>query len=78
MTLYHGLGVPLLVGASRKAFIGRLTGEEVAGRRASGSIGAAMAAVAQGVQIVRVHDVRETRQALAVWHAAMHTRALPS
>jgi dihydropteroate synthase len=71
LTLLHGLGVPLVVGASRKAFIGRLTGEPVAGRRVAGSLGAAVAIVMQGVQIVRVHDVAETRQALAVWQAAM-------
>jgi dihydropteroate synthase len=78
LALYHGLGVPLLVGASRKGFIGKLTGEDVAGKRVMGSIAAAIAAVMQGVQIVRVHDVRETSQALAVWHAVMHTRSLPS
>ena len=71
LTLLHGLGVPLLVGASRKAFIGRLTGEPVAGKRVAGSLGAAVAIVMQGVQIVRVHDVAETRQALAVWQAAV-------
>jgi dihydropteroate synthase len=71
LTLLHGLGVPLLVGASRKAFIGRLTGEKVAGKRVAGSVGAAVAIAMQGVQVVRVHDVAETRQALAVWQAAM-------
>ena len=71
LTLFHGLGVPLLVGASRKGFIGKLTGEKVAGRRVAGSLGAAVAIVMQGVQVVRVHDVAETRQALAVWQAAM-------
>jgi len=69
--LLHGLGVPLLVGASRKGFIGRLTGENVAARRVAGSLGAALAIVMQGVQVVRVHDVAETRQALAVWRAAV-------
>jgi dihydropteroate synthase len=72
LTLLHGLGVPLLVGASRKAFIGKLTGESVAGRRVAGSLGAAVAIVQQGIHIVRVHDVAETRQALAVWRAATH------
>jgi dihydropteroate synthase len=71
LTLLHGLGVALVVGASRKAFIGKLTGETVAGKRVFGSIGAAVAMVMQGVQVVRVHDVAETRQALAVWRAAM-------
>ena len=71
LTLLHGLGVPLVVGASRKSFIGKLTGETVAGRRISGSLGAAVAIVMQGVQVVRVHDVAETRDALAVWQAAV-------
>jgi dihydropteroate synthase len=73
LTLFHGLGVPLVVGASRKGFIGKLTGEAVAARRVAGSLGAAVAIVMQGVQMVRVHDVAETRQALAVWQAAMAT-----
>jgi len=75
LTLLHGLGVALLVGASRKGFIGKLTGETVAARRVAGSLGAAVAIVMQGVQMVRVHDVAETRQALAVWQAAMHASA---
>ncbi|MGI9465161.1 MAG: dihydropteroate synthase, partial [Aestuariivirgaceae bacterium] len=67
-TLFHGLGVPLVFGASRKAFIGALTGEKQAGRRASGSVGAALAALSQGVQVIRVHDVDETAKASAVYH----------
>ncbi len=63
------LGVPLLLGASRKRFIGTLSGEEQAEQRAPGSIAAALAGVAQGVQILRVHDVKKTRQALDVWQA---------
>lgn len=70
LSLLHGLGVPLLVGASRKGFIGALTGVAVAADRVAGSIGAALAAVAQGAHIVRVHDVRATREALTVWEAA--------
>jgi dihydropteroate synthase len=67
--LFHGLGVGLVVGASRKGFIGAISGERNARRRASGSIAAALAAAAQGAQMVRVHDVAETAQALAVWQA---------
>lgn len=69
--LFHALGVPVLVGASRKRFIGTLTGVEQASERVSGSIGAALAAAGQGAQIIRVHDVAETRQALSVWEAAV-------
>lgn len=70
LSLLHGLGVPLLVGASRKSFIGSLTGESDPLKREAGSTAAALAAVAQGAQILRVHDVRATRQAVAVWRAA--------
>ena len=69
LNLYHGLGVPLLLGASRKAFIGAITGESQAGLRMAGSVGVAIAAAAQGAQIIRVHDVRESVQALATWMA---------
>ncbi len=71
LSLFHGLGVPMLVGASRKRFIGALSGEPEAKQRVPGSIAAALIAAAQGVQILRVHDVRETRQALQVWGPAM-------
>ena len=66
------LGSPVLLGASRKAFIGWLTGVETAGDRLGGSVGAALAAVEGGADIVRVHDVAATAQALAVRHAAVH------
>lgn len=69
LSLFHGLGCPILLGASRKRFIGAIGGEAQADRRASGSIAVALAGVAQGVQILRVHDIWETRQALALWQA---------
>ena len=62
------LGYPLLAGLSRKATIGALTGRDVDDRMA-GSVAAALAAVARGAAIVRVHDVRETADALKVWRA---------
>ena len=70
LSLLHGLGVPVMLGASRKSFIGKLTGEKVAGERVMGSVGAALAGVAQGAQLLRVHDVKATREALTVWEAA--------
>jgi dihydropteroate synthase len=70
LALLHGLGVPLMVGASRKRFIGALTGVEDAGQRVSGSVGAALAAVGQGAHLLRVHDVAATRDAITVWEAA--------
>jgi dihydropteroate synthase len=62
------LGRPLLVGASRKSFIGRLTGEPPQGRLA-GSLAAAGWAALQGAAVLRVHDVAETTRFLAVWDA---------
>jgi dihydropteroate synthase len=69
LTLLHGLGVPVLLGASRKSFIGALSGIGDARQRVPGSIAAALQGAAHGVQILRVHDVAETRQALSVWEA---------
>lgn len=63
---FAALGVPLMVGLSRKAMIGTLTGREV-DQRAAGSAAAAIIAVQKGAMIVRVHDVAVTRDALAVW-----------
>ncbi len=64
----HGLGLPILAGVSRKSFIGALTGEDDPARRLAGSLAAGLFAVARGAAILRVHDVRETVQALRVWH----------
>jgi dihydropteroate synthase len=61
------LGCRLLVGVSRKGFIGRLTGEAVAQRRVAGSVAAGLAALLGGAAILRVHDVAETVQAVRVW-----------
>ncbi len=71
LSLFHGLGVALLVGASRKRFIGGLGQGKEPKSREPGSHAAAIASAAQGVQILRVHDVAGSRQALAVWHASM-------
>ncbi|MFM7084559.1 MAG: dihydropteroate synthase [Hyphomicrobium sp.] len=71
LSLYHGLGVPVLLGVSRKKLIGQLSKEEHPKERVSGSLAAALAAIAQGVQILRVHDVAETLQAVRVWQAIL-------
>lgn len=71
LSLFHGLGVPVLLGASRKRLIGSITGKADPKERLSGSLGVAIAGAAQGVQILRVHDVAETRQALDVWMASV-------
>ena len=62
------MNVPLLVGLSRKSMLGKITGNEV-GDRIHASIAAALLAVAKGASIVRVHDVKATRDALAVYNA---------
>ena len=67
LPLRHDL--PQLVGVSRKSRIGAITGREVPAERVAGSIAAALFAVQQGAKIVRVHDVKETRDALNVWQA---------
>ncbi|RKF17194.1 dihydropteroate synthase [Roseovarius spongiae] len=69
LSLFHGLGCPILLGASRKRFIGDIGGTPEAADRVPGSIAVALAGIAQGVQIARVHDVAETRAALALWRA---------
>jgi dihydropteroate synthase len=67
LSMFHGLGVALLVGVSRKNMIGVLTGEKVAANRAAGSVGGALHAALLGAQILRVHDVASTVQALRVF-----------
>lgn len=62
-------GFPLLIGVSRKGMIGELTGEANAAERVHGSVAAALASVARGAQIVRVHDVKATADALKAWEA---------
>lgn len=71
LSLFHGLGVPLLLGASRKKFIGTISKTNAAHDRMPGSLAVALAALKHGTQIVRVHDVLETAQAIALWRAAM-------
>ena len=68
--VFHGLGCPILLGASRKKFIATLGQAAQIDTRVHGSVAVALAAVAQGVQILRVHDVFATRSALTLWQAA--------
>jgi dihydropteroate synthase len=76
LSLFHALGLPLLLGASRKRFIGTIGAEAEAARRMPGSLAVALWGIAQGVQMIRVHDVTETRQALSLWQAC--TRGEPA
>jgi dihydropteroate synthase len=67
LAMFHGLGVPILFGASRKRMVGALTNGAPVSERLGGSVALAMKAIEAGVQIVRVHDVTETVQAARVW-----------
>ncbi len=69
MDAFHRFGCPIMLGASRKSFIGALTGDDNPKNRLAGSLAAALSALDQGVQIFRVHDVRETKQAFDVHQA---------
>jgi dihydropteroate synthase len=78
LALLHGLGCPIVLGASRKRTIGALSGEAPVDRRLGGSIAFALKAVEQGAQIVRVHDVPETVQALRVWRGLRDAALAPA
>jgi dihydropteroate synthase len=67
LALFHTLGCPILFGASRKRMIGALDNEAAADQRLGGSVALHYQAAAHGAQLLRVHDVAETRQALRVW-----------
>ena len=67
LALFHTLGCPILFGASRKRMIGALDNEAAADARLGGSIALHYQAAGQGAQLLRVHDVAETRQALRIW-----------
>ena len=75
LALFHSLGCPLVIGPSRKRTIGALSGEAPVDKRLGGSIAFALKGAEQGAQIVRVHDVFETVQALRVWRG-MRDQAL--
>lgn len=72
LSIFHGLGCPVLLGASRKRFIGTLGGAEEALDRLGGSVAVALHGVAQGMQILRVHDTFATSQAIRL-HMAVTT-----
>jgi dihydropteroate synthase len=66
LALLHGLGLPILFGASRKSLISHVAGDVPVDQRLPGSLALALAAAGQGVQLLRVHDVAATVQALAL------------
>ena len=67
LAMFHGLGCPVMLGASRKRMIGALANEAPADQRLGGSIALALKGAEAGIQLLRVHDVPETVQALRVW-----------
>jgi len=69
ISLFHSLGCAILLGVSRKRFIGDIGQVPVARDRVAGSIAVGLSALAQGVQLLRVHDVAETAQAVRLWRA---------
>lgn len=77
LALLHGLGCPIMVGASRKRTIGALANEAPADKRLAGSLAFALKAAGQGAQLLRVHDVPETVQALRVWRGLRDAALTP-
>jgi len=75
LAIFHGLGCPIMLGASRKRLIGALSNEAPVGERLGGSVALALKGAEAGVQLLRVHDVPETVQALRVWRG-LRDRAL--
>ncbi|CAN5283615.1 dihydropteroate synthase [soil metagenome] len=75
LALFHGLGCPIMLGVSRKRLIGALSNEAPVGARLGGSVALAIKGAEAGVQLLRVHDVAETVQALRVWRG-LRDRAL--
>jgi len=78
LSLFHGLGCPILLGVSRKSFIGALTGTDRAGDRDPGSLALGLAAIEHGVQILRVHDVAGTCQGLTLWDVVRQSAEAPA
>lgn len=70
ISLFHSLGCPILLGASRKRLIGAVADAPETAQRVPGSLALALQSISQGVQFLRVHDVAETKQALSLWQAA--------
>ena len=73
LSIYHDLGCPILLGASRKRFIGTIGNAPDPLDRTAGSVAVALHGAAQAVQILRVHDTFETRQALSLQQAIFGT-----
>jgi dihydropteroate synthase len=77
LAILHGLGCPVMLGASRKRMIGALSSEAPSGERLAGSLALALKGAEQGVQLLRVHDVAETVQAIRVWRGLRDAALAP-
>ncbi len=77
LALFHGLGCPVMLGASRKRMIGALSNEAPVEERLGGSLALALVGMARGVQMLRVHDVPESVQALHVWRGLKDQALMP-
>jgi dihydropteroate synthase len=77
LSLFQGLGCPVLLGASRKRIIGALSNEAPSDQRLGGSIALALKGMEQGAQVIRVHDVPETVQALHIWRGMRDAALAP-
>ncbi len=77
LSLFHGLGCPIVLGASRKRLIGAVSNEAAVEKRLGGSIALALAGAQQGAQLLRVHDVFETVQALRIWRGLRDAALTP-
>lgn len=77
LAMLHGLGCPIMIGASRKRTIGALSNEAPADRRLAGSLALALKGAEQGAQLMRVHDVPETVQALRAWRGLRDAALAP-
>ena len=67
ISLFHSLGFPILVGTSRKRFINQISGEYDSKDRIGGTLGSILYLLSQGVQVFRVHNVREVKQGIMVF-----------
>ena len=70
-SLFHGLGVPILIGVSRKSSIAKLSKDEPASERLGGSLALTLPAIANGAQIIRTHDVAQTAQAITIYQKTL-------
>ena len=69
ISIFHSLGLPIMLGVSRKKFIKNLSGKNDSKERLGGTISASLYAMMQGVQILRIHDVNELKQSLKVFNS---------